>query len=540
MHLDGGAGLLLDTADDLATGADDVADLVNRNLDRDDARRVLGQLLARGGNLLEHGVEDEGAAALGLAERLGEDLGGQALGLVVHLQGGDALGRAADLEVHVAEEVLEALDVGQNDVLVTFLDEAHGHAGNGALDGHAGVHERERRAAGRRHGRRAVGLHDLGDDADGVRELLLVGDHRLERARRQGAVAELAALGGAHAADLAGAVRREVVLVDVALALDRIDRVEALPLVEHAERDDREDLRLAALEQAGAVGARQVVRLDVERADLVVGATVDALAGLDDHRAHGALLERLARRGDLATPHGALLVGEGGLDLVLELLDLGDAGLLVGVLEGGFHGRVVSVDLVDDLGNGLVELVGLGLDRALVEELLLLVAERADRLLRELERGDHVGLADLVRARFDHGDVLLGAGDGEVEVGSLGLLEGRVDDVVDAAVLGLGAGDAHAGDRALDGHAAHHEGRRGAHDGDDVRLVHLVAGQRGDDDVDVVAHAVGKARANGTIDETGSERALLAGSRLAFEVTAGNAADGVHLLDEIHRKGEEI
>ena len=51
-------------------------------LDRDDARRVLGQLLARGGNLLEHGVEDEGAAALGLAERLGDDLVDRPLALL--------------------------------------------------------------------------------------------------------------------------------------------------------------------------------------------------------------------------------------------------------------------------------------------------------------------------------------------------------------------------------------------------------------------------------------------------------------------------
>lgn len=81
-----------------------------------------------------------------------------------------------------------------------------------------------------------------------------------------------------------------------------------------------------------------------------------------------------------ATPHAALLVGERCLDLVLELLDLGDARLLVGVLESGLHGGVEAVDLGDNLGDGLVELVGLGLDGALVEELLLLLAEAPDGL----------------------------------------------------------------------------------------------------------------------------------------------------------------
>ena len=34
--------------------------------------------------------------------------------LDVHLQGGDALGRAGDLEIHIAEVVFDALDVGQD------------------------------------------------------------------------------------------------------------------------------------------------------------------------------------------------------------------------------------------------------------------------------------------------------------------------------------------------------------------------------------------------------------------------------------------
>ena len=50
----------------------------------------------------------------------------------------------------------------------------------------------------------------------------------------QGAVADVAALGAAHEAGLARAERREVVVVDVALALGHVDRVEALPLGQHA------------------------------------------------------------------------------------------------------------------------------------------------------------------------------------------------------------------------------------------------------------------------------------------------------------------
>ena len=66
-----------------------------------------------------------------------------ALDLDIHLDGGDALTGTGHLEVHVAQEVLEALDVGEHgDVAgVHVLDEAHGHAGHHLLDGHARVHE---------------------------------------------------------------------------------------------------------------------------------------------------------------------------------------------------------------------------------------------------------------------------------------------------------------------------------------------------------------------------------------------------------------
>ena len=192
-------------------------------------------------------------------------------------------------------------------------------------------HEGQRGAAGGGHRRGSVGLQDLGHHADGVGELLLGGDHRQQRALREGPVAELAALRRAHATRLAGAVGREVVVVQVALAVDRLDGVEALPLVEHAEGGDGEDLRLAALEEAGAMDQREVVGLDHERSHLGGPAAVDALAGGDHHEAHGVLLERLELHVELAAPPQLLLFGELRTDGGLELLDLADARGLVGV-----------------------------------------------------------------------------------------------------------------------------------------------------------------------------------------------------------------
>ena len=79
-----------------------------------------------------HDPEDVLAAGLRLGERVAQDLEGDAGDLDVHLQGGDALGGAGHLEVHVAEVVLVALDVGEHDVVVALLDEAHRDPGHRA------------------------------------------------------------------------------------------------------------------------------------------------------------------------------------------------------------------------------------------------------------------------------------------------------------------------------------------------------------------------------------------------------------------------
>src|SRR5581483_5404805 len=106
------------------------------------------------------------ASSARLRERALHDLARDPRDLDVHLERGDPVARAGDLEVHVAEVVLRPLDVREDDVVVALLDEAHRDAGDRRLDRDPGVHQRERRAADGAHRRRAVRLERLGDEAD--------------------------------------------------------------------------------------------------------------------------------------------------------------------------------------------------------------------------------------------------------------------------------------------------------------------------------------------------------------------------------------
>src|SRR5271166_3343643 len=85
-----GAGVVLDRVDHLALRADDLTDLVHRDLDRDDPRGVDGHL-ARLGDGAAHDVQDGHPGRAGLLQRGGEHRGGNAVELGVQLQRGDHL-----------------------------------------------------------------------------------------------------------------------------------------------------------------------------------------------------------------------------------------------------------------------------------------------------------------------------------------------------------------------------------------------------------------------------------------------------------------
>ena len=202
---------------------------------------------------------------LGLRQRTGQHLRRDAVELGVQLQRGDEVLGACDLEVHVAERVLGAEDVGQRDEatlgaavvqLDVVGDQTHRDAGDRRLQRHTGVQQRQRRRAHRAHRRRTVGAQRLRHLTDRVRELLDARQHRHQRPLGQRAVADLAALGRTDPAGLTGRVRREVVVVHVALAGLGSQRVDLLRHLDHVQRGDTHDLGLAALEQRAAVRPR--------------------------------------------------------------------------------------------------------------------------------------------------------------------------------------------------------------------------------------------------------------------------------------------
>jgi hypothetical protein len=101
------------------------------------------------------------------------------------------------------------------------------------------MEKRESAGAYRRHRGGAVGLEDLGDDSDGVGELLLGRQHFLDGAAGEVAVADLAPAGAepSHLSDREG---RKVVMEHEAVAPVSLDVVEDLLVEDRAQRSDAE------------------------------------------------------------------------------------------------------------------------------------------------------------------------------------------------------------------------------------------------------------------------------------------------------------
>jgi hypothetical protein len=202
--------------------------------------------------------------------------------------------------------------------------------------------------------------------------------------------------------------------------------------------------------------------------------------------------------------------------------------------------------LVERLAVGLLDLgVELLVDLRAVDLQLLLAgllgelelggAELLDRSVRDVERVEHLRLGDLVGARLDHQDRLVGARDHEVEVGGELLLLRRVDDEV-----ALDLADPHGADRRRERDARDHQRRgRAVHREDVVRVV-VIDRQRDRDELRLVAPALGEQRAQRAVDHAGDQRRLLAGAALALEERAGDLARGVHPLLDVDGERHEV
>src|SRR6185436_11200606 len=360
------------------------------------------------------------------------------------------------------------------------------------------------------HGRGAVRLGDLGDDAQRVAKVFGLGQQPDQRALREPAVADLAPLGEAVAPRLAGGVRGHVVVEHEALAVFAGQRVDDLLVAPGAERDRHQRLGLAAGKQRRAVGARQHADPHGDRAHGARVAAVDARLAVEDLAAHDLRLEveadvlhGLGSR----TTFGAYA---NGLEYPLpDRVDRFRARLLL--LDAERLAQVRLGELVDRLDRGLHLLVAVG------------------------HAAEHDVLGELERLRLHHHHARLGAGDDQVQLRLLQLARRGVEDV-----LAVDVADAARADGPVERHARQGQRRRHADHRRDVRVDFRIERQNLRHDLDFVVEAVGEQRPDRPIDEARGQRLFFGGAAFALEEAAGDLARRVGLLGVVDGQREEF
>ena len=106
-------------------------------------------VLASLGDCVVNDIEDMHSALTSLLKSLLEYFVAQAVDLDIHLRSSDTFFCACHLEVHIAEMILIAEDIGKDSVfhIVSVGDKSHCYAGYGTLHLHAGIKQGERAAA---------------------------------------------------------------------------------------------------------------------------------------------------------------------------------------------------------------------------------------------------------------------------------------------------------------------------------------------------------------------------------------------------------
>src|SRR5712664_1939206 len=537
------AGGFDDGPDFFAARTDEVADLVLGNLQLEEARSVGGNLRTPRAQGLFHGVEDLETGLFRLGERFAHHLNADAENLDVHLQSGNAAARARDLEVHVAVVVFGASDVREDGVFMILAnDEAHGNAGAGRLERHAGVHKGERTAADGGHRRGAVGLQNIGDQAHGVRKFLFGRKQVRESALGERPVTDFAPAGTAKELYLTDAEGREVVVQHEALELIlREEQVETLHIFLGAKSESGERLGFAARKERGAVNTREQADFASDLADFVEGAAIGTAALVENVVTEDVLAEAFKS----ALGESALLVHlllglfrDSLEDLFLESVDEVVAFLLRMLLGVYRVVETVTVFFLEVLVNTFVEGEGRN-DEFLGLELRVKFLDGGDDFLdlrvAELESVRDGFFRNFEGAGFHHDDGFFCAGDDDIHQAFLLVGDGGVDHQ-----LAVEQSDADAGNGLLKRKVRAIRRSRGAGYGNDVGVVLAVRREHHGDNLGFIAPGFGEERAHRAVNQPGSENFFLRGAAFALEETAGNFSGGVGVFAVVHRERNKI
>ncbi len=536
IQLDVGAGLFGQRTDHGTTLTDHVLDLLRIDLDGVDTRCKIGDLGTGSLDSFVHHFQDVQTSTTSLLQSNLHDLFGDAFDLDVHLQRGHTFGGTGYFEVHVAQVIFVTQNVGQHDETFFFLHQTHGDTGNGGLDRHTGIHQRQRGTTDRRHGGGTVGFGNFRDHAYHVRELGGARHHGSNAALGQTAVTDFTTLRATHHAGLTDTVWREVVVQHEAIGTVAGQLVDVLGITLGPQSGDHDGLSFTTGEQGRTVGTGQYAGTYAQGADHFRIATIDT-----------RLTTYYATTNDAAFQAVELFA-----DLLGIFFHAGSDNLLNHTTLDGRDGFVTNCLLGDAVGFtqfGARQLGNLGFQRFVDGRRSPVPRLGADGSGKLVDRIDH-GLHLLVtvyhgaqhhffgkdgRFGLNHQHGIGSTGNYQIQIALRQFGGGRVQHILTVHVTHASSTDRAAKRDTGDGQCS-----RGTDHGNDVGGYGRIHGHYGRNDLNLIEEAFREQRTNRTVDQTGDEGLAFARTAFTTEETTRDTTSSIGTLLVVDGQREEI
>ena len=507
-NIDLHAGLLDDCVDGLTSLANYITDLLRVNAHLDDLRSVLAYLFSRLSDARLHAViHDEESCLTASCNSTLYDRSGQSMDLDIHLDSRDTVSRTSYLEVHVAEEVFQTLDIGQKYEIIVSLT-SYQTAGNTCyhlLDRHTCCHQGHTGCTGRSHGSGTVGLKGLGYTADCIRELFLTRQYRNQSSLSQCTMTDLTTSRSSGRFGLSYRVAREVVMMHVSLAYFMlIQSIQLLLLRQRSQRTYVTDLSLSTGEHSGTMYSRDNIYFSCQRTNLGDLTSIRTFVIFQDHLADSLLLILIYSFTKNSKP--LLILCKSLFQLLSQDTDI----LLTGLLVIGKY-SLLHLFLRNDLFDGCKQLFRnctAGVSMFLFANLCYDLIDKFDDglvyFMSFVNSLNHFCFRNLICSGLNHDHFLTGRSNGQVQITFLPLLLGRVDDklTINHAHLSHGTGSCKGNVRnagcdcsTKHGNKLRTAGRIYAHN-------HIVQGN-------VISVILREQRTHRTVNHTGSQDGIL-------------------------------
>ncbi len=260
------------------------------------------------------------------------------MNLDIHLDRCDTLLCTGYLEIHIAKEIFQSLDIRQNDVIIIRLtgNQTTGNTCNCRLDrytcchqGHAGCTDTCLRSG-------TIGFKGLRYRTDCIWELFLTWQNRYQCTLSQRSMSDLTASRSSGRFRLTYGVAWEVIMMHISLG-NRIliQSVQALCLGKRSKCADVADLCLSSGKHGRTMHTRDQINLRCQRTDLGNGTSIRTFVILQDHLTYGLFLILINSLIQKCKP---LFVFRKCLrKLVFDLTDIGFSCLFVIGEYGNFH-----------------------------------------------------------------------------------------------------------------------------------------------------------------------------------------------------------